>query len=99
MEEKSCSETLRKVVVLVARKSGVSMRQIAEFLTKYYDVDVELFIDEMALYEADSDAGADANDLEELAELEEARPEPPYQVFFVRTVSRHLIPWYTSGFQ
>ena len=30
--------------------------------------------------------------------LEETRLEPPYQVFFVRTVSSHPIPWYTSGF-
>lgn len=34
-------------------------------------------------------------------ELEETRPrpKPPYQVFFVRTVPAHPIPWYTSGFQ
>lgn len=36
---------------------------------------------------------------EDERELEETRPESPYQVFFVRTVPAHPIPWYTSGFQ
>lgn len=98
MAEKTCSEELRKAVILVARKNGISTRQCVEVLAKYYDVDAELLSAAMALFEDDFEAKPDTRS-EELAESEENKPKTPYLIFFVRTVPHHLIPWYTSGFQ
>ena len=39
------------------------------------------------------------SDMAEAPEPEENKPRTPCRIFFVRTVSGHLIPWYTSGFQ